>query len=291
MTDPTLWVSAVQEGCFYALIALAYYVVLIGTGFFNFAVGEYAMVGGLFTAWMVTNHSVALWITVPLSILVCVALAAATEFVVVRPVQRRSGLSELPALVAVVAVLFTIQQLGGVLFGYITLPGATLLDISPIKLGSASLNGTALLTYIVTGVLFVASAVWIRTSRTGRMLRAVGDNRSAAALLGLPVARVRVVAFALCGLVAAVAGILFAPQAGIGNTNGVDFALDGFLALVVGGTGSTWAPLAGGMILGGVEIFVPFYFGGPWLAYVLLIVALVFFGLRPEGIFARRVRV
>jgi branched-chain amino acid transport system permease protein len=291
MTNPTLWVSAIQEGCFYALIALAYYVVLVGTGFFNFAVGQYAMVGGLFTAWLVSSHGVELWFAAAIAGVSAMALAAATELVVVRPVQRRSGGNELPALVAVVAVLFTIQQLAGVLFGYITLPGPALWTIKPLTLGSASISGTVLLTWIVTLATFVIAMFWVRATRTGRLLRAVGDNRTAASLLGLPVGRIRVIAFVVCGLVAAVAGILYAPQAGIGNTSGLDFAIDGFLALIVGGTGTIWAPLVGGLILGILEEFIPFYFGGPWLAYVLLIVALLFFGLKPEGIFARRVRV
>jgi branched-chain amino acid transport system permease protein len=291
MTNLQLWVSAIQEGCFYGLIALAYYVVLVGTGFFNFAVGQYAMVGGLFTAWLVSNHGVELWLAVAIACVSAIVLAAATELVVVRPVQRRSGRDELPALVAVVAVLFTIQQLAGVVFGYVTLPGPALLNIQPVTVASASISGTVLLTWIVTFVIFAIAMIWIRVTRTGRVLRAVGDNRAAASLLGLPVGRIRVIAFIVCGLVAAIAGILFAPQAGIGNTNGLDFALQGFLALIVGGIGTIWAPLIGGLILGILGEFIPFYFGGPWLAYVLLIVALVFFGARPEGIFARRVRV
>lgn len=291
MTDPQLWISAVQQGCFYALIALAYYLVLIGTGFFNFAVGEYAMVGGLFTAWLVTNHNVALWLAVLVAVVSTIALATATELIVVRPVQRRAGRSELPALVAVVAVLFVIQQLAGVSFGYVTLPGAALLNITAIPIGSATLTGTALLTVIVAVVSFVAVAIWIRVTRTGALLRATGDNRGAAGVLGLPVGRIRIIAFALSGLIAAAAGILFAPKAGIGNTNGLQFALEGFLALVVGGTGSVWGPLVGGLLFGVLGQFVPFYLGGPWLSYALLIVALVFFALKPEGIFVHRVRV
>ena len=52
-----------------------------------------------------------------------------------------------------------------------------------------------------------------------------------------------------------------------------------------------WAPLIGGLILGALQIFIPFYFGGPSLSYLLLVLAIVFFALRPQGIFVRRVRV
>jgi branched-chain amino acid transport system permease protein len=291
MTDPQLWVSAIELGCFFGLLALSYFVVLAGTGFFNFAVGPYAMVGGLCTAWLVINHGFGLWFAVVIALVVTMALAATTELVVVRPVQRRSGRSDLPALVAVTAVLFAIEQLAGVVFGYTTLPGENLVNIQPVQLGSAIVVPSALVLAIVTVVVFVLVAAWVRFTRTGRLLRAVGDSREAATLLGLPVNRIRIVAFVLSGLLAGIAGLLFAPKAGVSSTSGLDWALSGFLALVVGGTATVWAPLVGGLILGALQIFIPFYFGGASLSYLLLILAVAFFALRPQGIFVRRVRV
>jgi branched-chain amino acid transport system permease protein len=291
MNDPQLWISAAELGCFFGLLALSYYVVLAGTGFFNFAVGPYAMVAGLCTTWLVLNHGFTLWLAVAFAMVITMALAAVTELLVVRPVQRRSGRSELPALVAVTAVLFAIEQLAGVIFGYTTLPGQQLLNIQPITIGSSIILPGDVLEGIVTVVIFGGMALWVRLSRTGRLLRAVGDSRDAASLLGLPVNRIRLVAFVLSGLLAGVAGLVFAPKAGVSSTSGLDWALSGFLALVVGGTATVWAPLIGGLILGALQVFIPFYFGGPSLSYLLLLLAIVFFAFRPQGIFARRVRV
>jgi branched-chain amino acid transport system permease protein len=291
MNDPQLWISAAELGCFFGLLALSYYVVLAGTGFFNFAVGPYAMVSGLATAWLVLYHGFELWVAVVIAMVATMALAAVTELLVVRPVQRRSGRSELPALVAVTAVLFAIEQLAGVIFGYTTLPGQQLLNIQPITFGSSVILPSDVLEVIVTVVIFGAMALWVRLSRTGRLLRAVGDSRDAASLLGLPVNRIRLVAFILSGLLAGVAGLVFAPKAGVSSTSGLDWALSGFLALVIGGTATVWAPLVGGLILGALQVFIPFYFGGPSLSYLLLVLAIIFFAFRPQGIFARRVRV
>jgi branched-chain amino acid transport system permease protein len=291
MNDPQLWISAAELGCFFGLLALSYYVVLAGTGFFNFAVGPYAMVSGLATTWLVLYHGFELWVAVAVAMVATMVLAAVTELMVVRPVQRRSGRSELPALVAVTAVLFAIEQLAGVIFGYTTLPGQQLLNIQPITIGSSIILPADVLEGIVTVVIFGGMALWVRLSRTGRLLRAVGDSRDAASLLGLPVNRIRLVAFVLSGLLAGVAGLLFAPKAGVSSTSGLDWALSGFLALVVGGTATVWAPLVGGLILGALQVFIPFYFGGPSLSYLLLVLAIIFFAFRPQGIFARRVRV
>lgn len=285
-----LWLSALEMGCFFGLLALAYYLVLVGAGFFNFAIGPYAMVGGLCTSYLVLYEDMNVWAAAAVAISAAAALAVVTELAVVRPVQRRSGGGELPALVAVAAVLFAIQQLAGYLFGYTTLPGQHLLTFDPVTVGDTAVQPSTLVLLVFTVVAFGGLATWIRATRSGRLLRAVGDSTHAAQLLGLPVNRVRLIAFVLSGLLAGITGLLFAPKAGVSSLSGLSWALSGFLAMVVGGTGSVWAPLVGGLLLGAVEVFVPYYFGGQSHVYGLLIVALLFFALKPSGLFVRRVR-
>jgi branched-chain amino acid transport system permease protein len=290
MTDLQLWLSAVEMGCFFGMLALAYYLVHIGAGFFNFAIGPYAMMGGLCTSWLVVNYDLGVWAAAGIGVLVTLVLAAATELGVVRPVQSRSGGGELPALVAVAAVLFAIQQFAGYLFGYPTLPGQSLATFGAVTVGGTTIQPSSLLLMVVALLAFAVTAVWIRFTRSGRLLRAVGDSKQAAALLGLPVKRIRFTAFLLAGLVAAVAGILFAPKAGVNSLSGLSWTLSGFLAVVVGGTGSVWAPLFGGMLLGLVEVFLPYYFGGQSHVYGMLLIALLFFAFKPQGLFVRAVR-
>lgn len=285
-----LWLSALEMGCFFGLLALAYYLVLVGAGFFNFAIGPYAMIGGLCTSYLVLYEDMNVWAAAAVAITAAAALAVVTELAVVRPVQRRSGGGELPALVAVAAVLFAIQQFGGYQFGYTTLPGQNLVTFDPVTIGDTSVQSSTLVLLGFTVVAFAGLAVWIRSTRTGRLLRAVGDSTHAARLLGLPVNRVRLIAFVLSGLLAGITGLLFAPKAGVSSLSGLSWALSGFLAMVVGGTGSVWAPLVGGLLLGAVEVFVPYYFGGQSHVYGMLIVALVFFALKPSGLFVRSVR-
>ena len=257
MTDPQLWLSAFEIGCFFGLIALGYLLILIGAGFFNFALGPYAMAAGLGTSWLVIEHRVPTWPAVVFGLLLSIALAAATELFVVRPVQKRSGSGELAALVAVAAVLFTVQQTAGLAFDRVPLPGQQLLKAGPWTVGGAVVLASTVVLIVVTFATFAAVSVWMNRSRNGRLLRAVGDNTSAAATLGLPVARIRLLAFVLGGLIVGVAGILFAPKAGVGFTSGLAWTLTGFLALVVGGTGSIWAPLAGGLLLGAAQVLTP----------------------------------
>jgi branched-chain amino acid transport system permease protein len=118
----------------------------------------------------------------------------------------------------------------------------------------------------------------------------VGENQEAARTLGFPVARIRLVAFAVGGLIAGIAGPLFSSKAGVNFESGLSYSLFGFIALVIGGTGSIWAPLAGGLFLAALQIAASYLFGSPSLNYATLIVAALFFAFRPEGFFSRRVR-
>jgi branched-chain amino acid transport system permease protein len=286
-----VWVSVAQIGCFFALLALGYFVVLNGAGFFNFALGPYTMFSALMASWLVFVQAWSLWVAIAAGVAATVVLAVLTELLVVRPVERRAGGEELPALIAVVAVLFAIAQLAGTLFGRRPLPGRPWLVLdNPLQVGSAYVDGQTLVTVAVTVAVFAVLAAWLRYSAYGKMLRAVGDNQGAARSLGLPVGRVRLVAFAISGLIAGIAGPLFAPKAGVGFESGLSYSLFGFIALVIGGTGSPWAPLAGGVALAALQIVSSFYLGAAWLNYATLVAAVVFFAIRPEGIFARRVR-
>ncbi|MFC0865852.1 branched-chain amino acid ABC transporter permease [Sphaerimonospora cavernae] len=289
MTDLQLWLSAMEMGCFFGMLALAYHLIYVGAGFFNFAIGPYAMMGGLCTSWLVITYDLGVWPAAAIGVAATIVLAAATELGVVRPVQKRGG-GELPALVAVAAVLFAIQQFAGYLFGYPTLPGQSLASFAPVPVGDITVQPSSLLLIVVAVLTFVATAAWVRFSRTGRLLRAVGDSNQAAALLGLPVNRIRLIAFVVAGFVAALAGLLFAPKAGVNSLSGLHWSLSGFLAVVVGGTGSVWAPLLGGMLLGLVEVFLPYYFGGQSHVYGMLLIALLFFAFKPQGLFVRKVR-
>lgn len=291
MTNPILWVSALEAGTFYALLALSFYITLVGTDFFNFAIGPFAMLAGLMTSWLHLFRDWPALLAMAAAIITTVFVAMLTERLVIRPVQTRSTTSELPALVAVAGVLFAVQQGAGLLFGRELFPGVEVFTLPDLSIGGVQAESWALILFLATLVIFTGVTIWIKKSRQGRLLRAIGDNREAAQILGLGVNRARLTAFALGGFVAAVAGIAFAPFAGVGFDSGLKWTLSGFVAFVIGGLGTPLAPLVGGLLLGLSEVFLSYYFGGAIFQWVLAAATLILLALRPQGIFQRRVRV
>jgi ribose transport system permease protein len=105
----------------------------------------------------------------------------------------------------------------------------------------------------------LAAVFWVLSTRTvfGRHVRAIGDNETAARYAGLPIRRVKIVVYALSGLLAGYAGVLYAAENHQGNPNaGVAYELDAIAAVVIGGTrlsggkGSIAGSIVGTLIIG-----------------------------------------
>lgn len=112
-----------------------------------------------------------------------------------------------------------------------------------------------------TALLFLivgAIGIWVlRTTTFSRHVYAIGSNEKAARLSGVPVTRVKIAVFAICGMLAALAGIVHAGQLNLGNPNdGFTFELSAIAAVVIGGTslfggeGSVLGSMAGALMLG-----------------------------------------
>jgi branched-chain amino acid transport system permease protein len=291
LPPPSIWASTIEVGCFYSLIAVAYLIILRGAGFFNFAIGPYAIVAAMSASWAVGTLGWSPALAIGSGLLTAVVLGLLTELVVVRPIDARAPGQELPALVAVVAVLFALEQGAGSLYGRLPLPGVPWIDGENVSIVSLHVDRAAILLVVLTLVIFASLSLWTRYARYGQMLRAVGDNKTAAEMLGLPVSRIRLVAFGVAALVAGLGGSLWAFKAGVRFDAGLDYALDGFLTLVIAGTGVLWAPLVGGLLFAALQQLSTFYLGGAAIHYVTLLLAVVFFALRPGGLFVRRARV
>ena len=282
-----LW-SAIQTGAFYGVLGLSYMLIARSTGVLNFSVGAYAMLAGLTYGELSGARELGLAIAIISGLVVAVLAALGTELFVVRPIAER-GRDEFAAVMAIVALLFVLEQLAGFVFGHQAVVSARMLD-GYRRFGDVIIDDQQILGVVLSLTVFVLVALWIQRGRYGRMLRAVGDNPHAATALGLPVRRIRLFAMAVAGLVAGIAGILVAPLAGVTYESATSYTIVGFIAMVIGGMANAWAPLVGGLLLGVLQTFGSRYIGGASADYILFIVVLVLFTFRPEGIFTLRLR-
>jgi branched-chain amino acid transport system permease protein len=135
---------------------------------------------------------------------------------------------------------------------------------------------------ILTGLhLFLAKARW------GRAIRATAEDWEAAALMGIPVERTYLLAFALGTALAGIAGGLVSVSYSISPSIGIEWTLKALIVIVLAGLGSLFGSFAGGIVLGVAEAASVVFLGGPYREVVGLVLFLVILLVRPQGLFGR----
>jgi branched-chain amino acid transport system permease protein len=147
------------------------------------------------------------------------------------------------------------------------------------------------LSLVILGVAVVVLAglqLFLSRTATGRMIRAVADDREASRLVGADHRHIFGVAAALAFGTVALGGLALAMYSQIDPTAGPNYLIYAFEAVVIGGLGSLWGTLAGGVVLGsattvGLQVSASFGALGPHLVFLAVL------AFRPQGLFPRRV--
>ncbi len=294
--------NGIVLGATYALIALGYTMVYGIIGLINFAHGEIFMIGafGSFTVWRYLLPSgTSLWVALPLMLVggvaAATAVAIATERFAYRPLRNAPRLAP---LITAIGISIALQEAVRLYYpdarSKIAFP--QLIGGSPIPLGFGASIDRASVAVVLVAVLSMAALLWfVRRSRTGRAMQATAQDPDTARLMGINTDRVIVVAFAIGAALAAVAGLAQGLYLGqIDFKMGFIAGLKAFTAAVLGGIGNIGGAVAGGFVLGLVEVmavqYIPGQFGGgAWKdvwAFAVLILVLVF---RPQGLLGERV--
>jgi branched-chain amino acid transport system permease protein len=148
-----------------------------------------------------------------------------------------------------------------------------------------------LLVLVVVVPLMLALSLLVQTTRLGRAMRAVSQDPTAAALVGVDVDRVIAATFFIGGALGGAASVIYGLYINtIGFQMGFQNGLYAFTAAVLGGIGSIPGAVVGGLVIGLVRSLSSAYVGERWtgaIVFAILIVILVF---RPEGLLGRRTK-
>lgn len=279
MTDvlPQAVVNGMLLGGPYAVVVLGFSLAWRVNGVINLAHGEFVMLGAYLT-WAL---SAARWLAPLPALLVVVPVMFALGYVVERSLLRHvHGRPALAALLVTLGLSVVLQQGTRIAVSptphAVPLPVDGVWELGPVNIaaGRGVLLGVALV--MVAGV-----AVLLRVTRLGRSIRAVAQNPEAAQLVGIDVARIRTLNFALCTAIAGAAGCLVSQAQPIHPGMGPPLLLRAFAVTALAGPGHVTGALAGSSGLGVVEslisTFVPRIGAilGVIVAAVLLVVMLV----------------
>lgn len=286
-----LFVNGLVTGSVIAIAAVGVSLVYGILRLVNFAYGD-LMAFGAYAAYLGNvTLGLPLLVAAGLAMLATAVLSLGLDVVLWGPLRkRRAGFMSL--FLASIGLALVLRQVLLLVAG----PQARAFDVDPYKvyvLGSVRLSGAQGAAIVAAAVMIVAVGLFLARTSTGRIMRALADDRALAAVAGIDVGRVIRVTWVLSGLLAGLAGVLAGLVQSTFDPNfGFQLLLPIFAAVVLGGIGSAYGALAGGIVLGmtmelstwsglagGVD---PVY--KPVVAFVALIAVLL---LRPQGLFGR----
>src|SRR5580692_6014693 len=286
------WVNDVIQGILtgglYALFACGLSLMFGVMKVVNLAHGDLAVVGGYVALGVIAiTHVPVLW-----SFLIVVPIMAVLGYVMQRTmIQAALDRSVLTTLLVTFGLSVVIEN---GLLQFVNADSHSLGIGNSIITKSFSIGSQIQIAYLLVLIFAVAVAVllglqyFLSSSRYGRMIRAVADDREAAQLSGIDYRHVFGIAAAIAFGTVALAGIAYGMYSQFAPTTGTDtILLFAFAAVVIGGLGSLWGTLVGGIVLGvAQEIGQQINSSDGFLAgYIIFLAVLV---LRPQGLIARR---
>lgn len=275
-------INGLMLGSVYVLIAVAFTLSIGILNFLNFSIPGLFMLGGMIS-WVLISAGVPP-VFAFLGALVTACLAA---LVVERLTYRwmKGSDPEVP-LVSSLGFLILFEHLLLVFYGsdqqtFPQLVSNLTLKIGGLVIGSAQLAGLFLAIAIVWGI-----DRFLKTTKTGRGIRAIAEDPETAAFLGININRVVPLIFLISGAVAAGGGILFALNySQVSPFMGEEIGLKAISAMIIGGMGNVWGAIAGGLLIGLTEVMSIYYFGADFVDLFVYGLLLLLLMVRPQGLF------
>jgi branched-chain amino acid transport system permease protein len=277
--------SGVTNGAIYAVIAIGFSLLYNATRLINFAHGEFVMLGalGMVTFWRFAG------LPLPVAFLLSTALVAVSgvlfERLAIRSVKRPQPIVLI--IITVGASIF-LRGTGMLIWGKDSYSIPPFSDHAPVSFGGAVLMPQSLWILSISLVLVAVLHLFFSRTLTGKALKASAINKRAAWLVGIPYRKMVLLAFGLSAAAGGIAGIIISPVTMNGYDMGTLLGLKGFCAAMLGGLGSLWGSLIGGVLLGILESFAVGYISSGLKDAVAFLLLLLTLYVRPGGILAVR---
>jgi branched-chain amino acid transport system permease protein len=250
--------------------------------FLNFSIPGLFMIGGMM-AWALVRAG-APW---PLALAGALASGAGASLLVERFTWRWMRTTDpFVPLVSSMAFLILFEHLAVAYWG-------SELRSLPALFGNADLHLAGLVISLpqLAGLIASIALIWclvlvLTRTRIGRALRTIAEDSETALLLGVDINRIVPIVFFVSGLLAALAGVIFAfnyrqVQPFMGEAVG----LKGISAMIIGGMGNIWGAIAGGLIIGVIEVLSIGYLGADFVDISVYGLLLLILFVRPTGLF------
>ena len=278
-------VSGLSIGSIYALIAQGYYVTFITTATLNFGQGEFLMIGAMVGLTAYVTLGLPFPVAVAIALAVTALMGIVLERVAIRPVIRHV-LSHSWVL-STLAISIILKNAAVQIWGPEQIKFPSPFGDQVVQIGSAGIFPQELFIIVAALGTVVAVQIFLKRSVLGKALMAVAHNRNAAAVMGIDVKKMVILAFALSSALAGLGGVLIAPVTFAWAYMGTVPGIKAFAAAIFGGLENPVGILIGGLVIGlGEQLFGTISSNlKEGITFLFILIMLAF---RPTGLMGRR---
>lgn len=273
--------NGLMLGSTYALIAIAFTLLMGILNMLNFAIGEVFMLGAIFGLTFI-KLGLPIYPAFFLAVLLTGVVSLIIERLSFRPLRHAPPLVP---LLSTIGFSILLQNTAENIWGSERSQFPQWMEPVDFHIGPLLISSTQIIIFAVAVLLMVGLDLFIQRTRTGRGMRAVAENIETASILGVDSTRIIVITFFVTGVLAGASGILFGLSFSIVSPfMGIEPGIKGIAAMIVGGMGNLRGAIVGGIFIGITEVLSVAYFGAPakdFAVYGALFLALI---IRPQGI-------
>ena len=280
-------VSGLSLGSIYAIIALGYTMVYGIAKMLNFAHGDVIMVGSYVCFFAMMRFELPAVVSVLLAVIVCTILGIIIEKLAYKPLRSAPSLA---VLITAIGVSYFLQNSALLLWTSNPKVFNSIVGKGSVNIGSLSISYVTLLTIGICVVIMIVLTTFINTTKLGKAMRAVSEDKGAAQLMGIDVNKTISMTFAIGSGLAAIAGVLLcSAYPTLMPTTGSMPGIKAFTAAVFGGIGSIPGAFLGGILLGVIENFAKAYISTEFSDAIVFGVLIIVLLVKPAGLLGKQV--
>lgn len=276
--------SGLSTGAIYALIGIGFSIIYNATGIINFAQGEFVMLGGMLTLFLLETLKLPLWAAIPLAVLLATLVGLVFERLAIRPLRKASPIS---LIIITIGGSILIRGLSMLIWDKDTHALPPFSGEEPIIIAGATVLPQHFWILGITVVLICLNKWFFNHTISGKAMRACSCNRRAAGLVGIDVRRMVLLSFVISAAMGSLAGIIVAPLTMTSYDVGVMLGLKGFCAAIIGGMSSGIPTVIGGLILGVLESLGAGLISSGYKDAIAFVILLLILFIRPQGLFGK----
>jgi branched-chain amino acid transport system permease protein len=267
-------------GAIVVLVVLGLGIIASMMGIFNFAQGEFVLLGAYVT-YIVHSAGAPVW----LGMVAAPFVVGALGFVLERLIVRRFYAAPIVAMLGTYALGLIIREVVRGLIGglYLSVPEPV---GGSVILGSMHFSTWRLVIIVITALVMAGSYLLLARTAFGLRIRASLENPALARASGISTNAIYGATFAFGAALAGLAGALIVPVFTLFADLGIRFLIQGFVAVMVGGIGSFAGPVAGAGLIGTLSAALPWVISPVIADVAVFVLAIIFIKLRPQGLVA-----